>query len=516
MLPDERLKVQTVSMMRLFVAGLAGWIGLGLARPAAAAEPSVPSLGLAEAWGDHPVLAQTRAAGLWDEPALRWLVEPGMPLDRVWALAEVLPASQVQKHRLADWLTGRLLALHAVGPSGALRPADIRVAELSAEQALALGWLRLLELDRGGPVPVAAANRSGNARVLDASPFDLLQRAAEASPHQQAAQVAAALVPALATAQQPKAARCPAVQSLAAEAVQPRTVALPRVAAERVVRWTQRLGRGCAQLPAGLPADWPAPAAWPTPRAEPAAQRPPPAERTADGTAHPFGEAFTVTAPFFKAWVQDPAVQGVVRRRRLWASTLAEALQADSTGDTAVVLVNAALHLASLSAWDATGLVWEALRLRHPGWPTQLASAHFALDTLLPGEALALGYARAVAADWLRPAPAKPTVAAARAQDLLEHARRVAPIDSVWAPWLWQLLTLDMQRERDPCAAAARATPLAEVLAKSEKMPEAAKASLALALRTLAGRCPAAPPPAQPNGPTTSPPANRPNSGDRR
>lgn len=511
MLPEPLWKVQTVPMMRLLLALLAGWMGLW-SGSVVAAEPSVPTVGLADVWGDHPVVAQTRAAGLWDEPALRWLAEPGMPLDRVWALAEVLPASQVQKQRLAGWLTGRLLALHAVGPSGALRPADIRVTELSAEQALALGWLRLLDQDRGGPLPAGVANRSGNPRVLDASPLDLLLRGAQAAPHQQAAHVAAALVTALVSAQQPRTARCSALQALAAEAAQPRSAALPRAAVERVVRWVQRHGRDCPPMPAAVPADWPAPAPWPTPSPEPAAQRPPPAERTATGTVHPFGQAFALTAPFFKAWVQDAAVQGVLQRRRLWASTLAEALAADATGDRAVVLLNAALHLSSLSVWDGTGLVWEALRLRHAEWPSQLSNAHLPVDTLPPGEALALGYARAVAADWLRPAPAKLSLATARAQDLLDHARRVAALDSIWAPWLWQLLALDMQRERDPCAAAARASTLAEVLAKSEKMPEAAKASLALALRTLAGRCPAA----APTTPPTSSPTPPGNSGDRR
>lgn len=475
-------------MMRLHVALLAGGMVVGLASPAAAA---VPAVGLAEAWQAHPVLTQTRQAGLWDEPALRWVAEPGMPLDRVWALAEALPPAQVRKQRLAEWLTGRVVGLHLVGPSGALRPVDVRVRELTGAQALALGWLRLLALDRGGPLPLSAGNQSGDARVVDASPIDLLARAAVAAPDEQAAQVASALVEALVLPAQPKPARCAALQRTADALAAPRGAALPRSSVERLLEWTRTEARACPWRAPALPEPWPAPAAWPTQAVEAGPQRPPPAERTVTGNVHPYGEAFVLTAPLFQAWLANPAVQAVLQRKRLWPGTLADALAADPGGDAAVVALNAGLHVGKLAVWDLPSLVWEALRLRHPDWPVQRTQAQLGLDALQPGEALLLGYALALAADWLRPQPAQLTVATARAQDLLDQARRTAGIDAVWAPWLWQLLPVDQLRSRDPCAAAARARTLAEVLAKSAKMPEAAKTALAMALQTVASRCPA-------------------------
>jgi hypothetical protein len=164
---------------------------LGGERSVFAAEPrAVPELGLATEYATQPVVAEVARAQLWEDATLRLIQHPAMPLDRVWAAVDALAPSAIRRHRLAPVVTAQLASFHAVGASGALKARDIRVADLAAGEALALGWLRLLALDTGQLAPQASNQGGSGARLTDASPLDLLAHAAASAPDDQTPHVA--------------------------------------------------------------------------------------------------------------------------------------------------------------------------------------------------------------------------------------------------------------------------------------------------------------------------------------
>jgi hypothetical protein len=487
---------------RLLVAtvGLALSVGLlGGGRPVLAAEPrAVPELGLATDYATQPVVAEVRRAQLWDDATLRLIQHPTMPLDRVLAVADALEPAAVRRHRLAIVVTAQLASYHAVGASGALKARDIRVADLAAGEALALGWLHLLALDNGHLAPQAGNRGGSGARLIHASPLDLLHHAAASAPNDQTPQVALALAlwltrtrqtpTAKATAAARAAAdpqRCGLAAALARVANEPCSISLPKAVAYRVAELARSGGAGCSGADG-----WPLPTEWPAPAPEPtevvATGRPPPVATGPSGQPHRFGEAFVLTAPFFRGWLQDPAVRAVATRRRLLQSELLAVLAADPTGDRTVVVLNAALHLAAISGWDLDSQMWAAITVRHPqpaGTPPLTTSQ------LTAAEALALGYARGLAGAWQQAPQPAGGARTALPQELLDAARSGASMDALLAPLLWQLLAVDRERTNDPCRAADRAEALSVALQRGQRLPPAAQTVVQQALTTVQQSC---------------------------
>jgi hypothetical protein len=285
---------------------------LGGERSVFAAEPrAVPELGLATEYATQPVVAEVARAQLWEDATLRLIQHPAMPLDRVWAVVDALAPSAIRRHRLAPVVTAQLASFHAVGASGALKARDIRVADLAAGEAMALGWLRLLALDTGQLAPQASNQGGSGARLTDASPLDLLAHAAASAPDDQTPHVAFALAlwltrprhtePAKKSAAARAAAdpqRCGLAAGLAQVATAPRPISLPKSVALRVAELARSGGVGCNGAEGWhVPSPWPAPA--PEPAEVVATGRPPPAPTGPGGQPHRFGQAFVLTAPFF-------------------------------------------------------------------------------------------------------------------------------------------------------------------------------------------------------------------------
>jgi hypothetical protein len=468
-------------------------------RPVFAAEPrAVPELGLATDYATQPVVAEVRRAQLWDDATLRLVQHPAMPLDRVLAVADALEPSAVRRHHLASVVTAQLASYHAVGASGALKARDIRVADLAAGEALALGWLRLLALDNGQLGPQAGNRGGSGVRLTNASPLDLLDHAAASAPNDQTPHVALALAlwltrtrqtpPAKATAAGRTAAdpqRCVLAASLARVATEPRSISLPKSVAYRVAELARSGAAGCSGVDA-----WPFPTQWPAPAPEPAdvvaTGRPPPVSAGPSGQPHRFGEAFVLTAPFFRGWLQDPAVQAVATRKRLLQSELLAVLAADPTGDRTVVVLNAALHLAAISGWDLDSQMWAAITARHP---QPAGNPPLTTSQLTSAEALALGYARGLAAAWQHPPQPGGGARTALPQELLDAARSGASMDALLAPLLWQLLAIDRERSSDPCRAADRAEALSVALLRGQRLPPAAQTVVQQALTTVQQAC---------------------------
>ncbi len=481
--------------------------GLTLTAPdsahASAKAPPHVAVAWASAYGDHPLVREVQQQGALGLLARERALDERMPLDRALAIVDAVGAAGVKRTELVDQMVRALRARHALGASGAMLGKRMPSADLSAREALLLGWARGLH---DGADAKALRVRAGT--IEGAGALELLELAASKATDKQAPALALALVQATLAGVKCKAASAAyvAVQKSARDG---RSESVRVAAAEAAIAAVANQGGLC---PAAQRRSVGAALNLPPPAAEPDFASEDQGIRKASKGSSSMREtvAFTLRAPFFKGYLQDPTVQALARGARLDEVLLHESFKRDATGDLAIAALNASLLMRRLSDESNLEVAWLTIGRRH-GLIDQdeKARATLKIADLTPPEAMALAYALAldVQGGERGPKAADGTVDAnqlaygAAPADLFKWARSRLPGNALLGPILAHGHEVDRERPRDACAAAKRAESLSFIIQKGA-LPAAAKEVLTQAMSSVQSGCggnaPVTPRPAAP------------------
>ena len=472
---------------------LVHWPALLLAASAPRTEPG-PTGGLLparaqfhDAYLDHPVVAEVQAAGYLTILSRERALARQTPADRALAIVDAVGAQGATRNAVDRFLTQAIQARLVIGPSGALQKQDVTVAQLDARQALLLGWIRALSAgaDR------AALTRRDN-RLEGAGAIQLLERAVAAAPELQAAQVALTL--ALAGAETQPRKLCTRALALRQALRTPGAASIRLGAAEHLDALAEPLTRTCKPEevePFSRPIQLPPPLAEPSATAVVVGERPTRPQGQGGGPQS-FGIAFVVTAPVFTAYLSDPLIARLAARTRLDELMLEDALGRDATGDLAIAALNASLLMQRIGHDDNAEVAWLAILRRHgliDAAPDQQKSLK--VEQLSGGEAMALGYALALAGKGLRPAGADGSAWSATPLMLFARGKLMVPGNAALGPAMAVAHTIDLERQLDLCRPARRVEALRFAVGRGT-LPEAARPPLLQALATVDAQCQAA------------------------
>jgi hypothetical protein len=471
--------------LALLTTATAATLAPALAAPAKpATEPLVLRAGLHEAYADHPLVAEVARVHFLTFETRDRLLQSATPSDRALAVVDAMGAGAAAND-MDRFVTQAIQAKAVIGPSGALKKSMLGLDVLDARAALALGWTRAL-VHAGDPAKLA---RTGN-KIDDAGAIALLQRAVALAPDAQAPKVALALALAAAGDKDTKK-HCKLAVDLLTAARAGGKEPLRLATAEKVATLAGPHAKACKgkeleafqgaiQLPPPV-AEAPV-----EPVGRPTSGRP-----LASAPAHPFRDAFVVTAPVFRGWVQDQAVQKVLLPGgRLDEVQVAEALKLDPTGDRAIVLLNTSLLSMRVAQEDNADIAWWAIARGHGLQDAPDKQKLLKVTDLTPAEAMVYGYARA-AASLFAAGPADGTARLASPQELFAYGKGKLPANALVGPVMQLAHFIDLDRAVDPCKARTRADGLRFVVQKSN-LPAAAQAPLLQALDTVAADCPQA------------------------
>jgi hypothetical protein len=203
------------------------------------------------------------------------------------------------------------------------------------------------------------------------------------------------------------------------------------------------------------------------------------------GNESPPGGPPVLSAPFFRGYLDVPAVAAVARGQVLDASLLAPLLD-DAHADEAAALVNAAGALARPALRSIEVIVLEAILRHHDeaglGKPERTAD-------LTGAEAFVLGYVRSLTElDPASEGTDDGSFAAASATRLLRHARKRLAARAPLCGVLVLAHNLERTRWRDPCRASDAADEVFFVVKRSA-LPEGAKSALREGLEGVVVGC---------------------------
>ncbi len=467
-------------------------LALALASVAASPRPEPAPTGgllparaqLHDAYLDHPLVAEVQAAGYLTIVSREKALSKQTPTDRALAIVDAVGAAGVVRNAVDRFMTQAIQARLVIGPSGALQKHDVTVQQLDARQALLLGWIRALS---AGDDRTVLTRRGKN--LEGAGAIQLLERAVAVAPEQQATRVALALAQAGGETQPKK--LCARAVALKEALRTPGTAAIRLAAAEHLDALAEPWARTCK--PSDLEA-FARPIQLPPPVADNLPQPPAPGERPAHieglpaGT-HPFGIAFVVTAPVFKAYIADPLVARLAARTRLDELMLEDALTRDATGDLAIAALNASLLMQRIGHDDNAEVAWLAVLRRHglvDATPDKQKTLK--VEQLTGGEAMALGYALALAGKGLKPASADGCAFTSTPLLLFARGKSVLPGNAALGPVMAQAHAVDLERQTDLCRPAKRVDALRFAVGRGN-LPEAARTPILEALATVDAQC---------------------------
>lgn len=492
--PQRRGGPRCASSASPMAVALPLFVGLSLAVPAESASAAKAPPHIAVAWSaaysDHPLVREVQQQGALGLLARERAFDERMPLDRALAIVDAVGVAGIKRTELVDQLVRALRARHALGPSGAMLGKRMPSADLSAREALLLGWARALSAGAD-----AKALRVRSATIEGAGALELLELAASKAADKQAPLLALALVQATVAGGKGKPA-CAAFTAVQQRARDGRNESVRAAVAEAAI--AQMAAQGAACPPAerqafrGLPS-------LPPPAAEPGFMPNGQAARSGTKGASTMREtvAFTLRAPFFKGYLQDATVQALARGSRLDEILLHESFKRDATGDLAIAALNASLLMRRLSDESNLEVAWLTIGRRH-GLIDQdeKARATLKIADLTPPEAMALAYALALDVQGGERAPqsadgkvdANQLAYGAAPADLFSWARSRLPGNALLGPILAHGHEVDRERARDACAASKRAEALGFIIQKGA-LPAAAKEVLGQATRTVQAGC---------------------------
>lgn len=468
----------------LLAAAVVGWPAAVLAAPLQLPDDPTAlaaNLRLIDAYANHPQVWQVYQRGWLSADDRMQLLRGPLPVDRAWAALDAIGPRRMRQHAVERYLLVGVAGYVQMGPSGALRPDDLRTEEADGRAALLLGWAKALAGD--------AADWSGRSAVLkNAGAVQLLEIAAAKLPGEQAAHLALAI----ARAQTGGANECALAQAVLTAARQGGQAAVRLAAAERadaVARtWLGAREKNCtsaAWRALSKPIQLPAPAAEDS---EEIRSRPPQVPKPEGSDTGE--EAFVTAAPIFRGWLDDPTVRTLVLRSPLHEALLAEVLAGDATGDRTIAVLNAGLHGRRTGAWNVADLAWRAvLSVRGLASADEGQQARIKVNDLTPVQAQVLGYAYALAGSGRHMAPGNGRALEATPLELFEAARGALPVAAKLGPALALGHLVDLDRQRDKCKAARRAEALRVTVAKTD-LPAAAKQALREALLAVELTCP--------------------------
>jgi hypothetical protein len=438
------------------------------------AQPTLPAaVHVYEAYAEQPLVAAVRAQGYLALLDREKLLDKRFPTDRAWAVVDAVGADGVARHAVDAFVAQGLLARLAIGASGALRPRDINVDELDARQAFVLGWLRALA---AGNDTRRLLRRSD--LVTDAGPLQLLELAAHKAPGVQAIRAAYAIVRAVADAD-PKNA-CQHAVVLARLARDGGTESLRLSAAERVDALAHELGAACHNREM---AELRAPIQLPPPLPEQTVHMRPGTVQAAGPTSTPF----FVVAPFFKGWLTDPLIAGLMGGGTLDAQLLTEAMKRDKTGDLAIVALNATVLLGRQNPTMTAEVTWEAIATKH-GAKADLDATVLPLAQLTPQEATVYAYAQALMPQPLSGGEDPADARLLRAATLFAAAKGKLPSAATLGPLMALGHNVDLGSLGGPCSVAEQEDALRGVALRAT-LPEAGRQPLIQALDMLLRQC---------------------------
>ncbi len=470
------------------VAGLCLVAGITLGLTATARAATAPLVGgdiWAQGYSSHPAVTEARRTGYLTLATQARTLSPGLPLDRALGVVSAMTVAKARKFKVAKGLVRALRTRHSIGPSGAMLNKTIPATTLHPREALLLGWA--LAREAGGD-RTALARRG--ATIREAGALQLLEQAAAALPHHQAAQLALALARVTVAPRSGKRA-CEAYQGVQKAARDGGTASVRLSIAEAAVASTAKLGRTCAKA---VRRGFQTAIQLPPPPAEPRhvvdnVGRPSrPARSRVDNGGQ--GIAFAVMAPVFKGYLAVPLVARLVRQTRLDDVMLWQLMQKDASGDTTLAALNASVLMRRLAPDDTFEVAVQAvLRLRGQLGATPTQVAGMKVSSLSGPQAMAIAYARALQGRGLEPEiPGDPSILQASPRQLFAHARQRVPANASLGPILLLAHHVDVQRHGSPCAARERAEATGFVIGKSA-LPGPAKGALAAAMTTVQRQC---------------------------
>ena len=446
----------------------------------------------ADAYDEHPVVREVRSGKLLGLLARERALNDTMPLDRAVAVVDAVGPAGAKKSGLGDEIARALRARHAIGPSGALLGKPMPVAELTGREALILGWARALN-----DANDAKALRRKAGTIAGAGALELLELAESKEPTAQAPALAVALVRASLAPRKGKAA-CSAWLAVQTAARDGRKASVRLAVAEGAIAAVSPLAMACAkgaraqfQVAPRLPA--------PAPEIEPTAStgRRGPQRPTRSAGIYQKGTAWTVMAPFFKGYLQDPAIATVARGQRLDELVVAAMLARDPSGDLSIALINASVLLRRVDFDDNLDMVWMGIVRRHGLLDADDTKRRaLPMSALTATEAMALAYGKAIAGETSGPAPAGAAPSndasqpawGATPRALFAWARQRVPGNASLGPIIALAHEVDVDREINACAAAKRPEALGFVINKSS-LPMPARAVLAEAMNSVQAGC---------------------------
>lgn len=440
-----------------------------------------------DAYIDHPVVAEVQAAGYLTIVSRERALARQTPADRALAIVDAVGAEGATRNAVDRFLTQAIQARLVIGPSGALQKQDVTVAQLDARQALLLGWIRALSAGADRAVLTRRDNRLEGAGAIQ-----LLERAAAAAPELQAVQVALALAQAGAETQPRK--LCIRALALRQALRTPGAASIRLGAAEHLDALAEPLSRSCKPSevePFARPIQLPPPLAEASAAPLVIGERPTRPLAPSSGPQS-FGIAFVVTAPVFTAYLSDPLIARLAARTRLDELMLEDALGRDATGDLAIAALNASLLMQRIGHDDNAEVAWLAVLRRH-GLIDAAPDKQNALkvEQLSGGEAMALGYALALAGKGLKPAGVDGSAWTATPLTLFARGKRMVPGNAALGPAMVVAHTIDLERQTDLCRPARRVEALRFAVGRGT-LPEAARPPLLQALATVDAQCQAA------------------------
>lgn len=477
---------------------VSGLLALAAAGAAMAAEPAGAAGGLLtaraqlhEAYTDHPLVAEVRAAGYLTVVSRERALSRALPSDRALAVIDAVGAEGVARNAVDRFVTQAIQARLTIGPSGALKPQDIGLEDIvDARQALLLGWTRALAAGKDRTVLTRKANRLDQSGAIQ-----LLEKAVELAPAAQASRLALAIAQ-LAAETVPRK-QCERALGVLKAAREGGNEPVRLATAERAATLVAPLTKACK--PAELAAF-----SAPIQLAPPVAEEPlaPPAERMAAPPAglhgpgaHPFGVAFVITAPVFPSFLHaHQTIQRVAQRTRLDEVLLLDVLKTDPTGDIAIATLNASALMQRISVDDNADIAWATVGRRHGllDAPKEKQKALKIKDLTGP-EAMLLGYAYALKGQGLAvPPPPGDQAMTANPAQLFEHGKGLLPANAALGPIMAQAHTIDLERQSHLCLPLQRVDALRFVVGRST-LPEGARQALQQALATVEAQCKALP-----------------------
>ncbi len=436
---------------------------------------------LHEAYTDMPLVQEVRNSSALTIVQRERVLDTHLPADRALAVIDAISSEGVRQNNVDRFVTLGLQARLTLGLSGALRKRDVGVGDLDARQALVLGWVRTLAAAYDPSI------LSRNSRSLDgAGAIQLLERAAQAAPDDQAARVALALAKASVDHDDQQA--CDLAIGLQTAARTGGSAAIRLAAAERVVQLATTMQGQChpsRTSPYKNPVQLPPP--------QPETGYAPPADTGNDVSGRRRGPGnhtipFVMIAPFFKGYMDDAAVLRIAQRARLDEYGLEDVLKRDTVGDITLAVINASVLIQRISADDNADVAWLAVLRRHGLTDRGTAvRATLAVSQLTGVEALCLAYAYALAGRSLTSDNTDAAQTAAP-QQLFARARQMLPANAVLGPVMALAHVIDLERMSGLCQAAGKVDALRFAINKAT-LPEAARTPLLEALATVDGQC---------------------------